>query len=100
MAVEQRLITVLDQLSDLWREKAFQAGDALRAFLRQGQLTGHPIEASREMLQLVTGRDRDSMVEIAGADLLGALLQEADWTDHATRQQIGEQRSEYSAGAQ
>jgi len=88
----------IDQFGHLRGEEAPQPVDPLRTFLRYRQLARHLVEPGCEPPEFISGRDRDPMVEVACADALGTVLQEADRPGHASGQPIGERAREQRAG--
>ena len=82
----------VDEFRHLGREEAPETVDALLPLLRQGQLARHRVEAGRQPPQFVPGRDRDAVIEMARADLLGPVLELPDRVRSCAGQPKGEQR--------
>ena len=78
--------------------KRFSRLDALRALLRDRQLGRHLVEAARQPLELVAGRELDAVVELPRADARDAILQQADGTDHALGQPPRQPGGQHGAG--
>jgi len=51
------------------------------------QVCGHPVEALRQLFELIAGMDRDAVVERPGADPRGASVELADRSGHASGEQ-------------
>ena len=91
-ALEHTIVALsINEFGHLRREEPLQLGDALLALLRHRQFGGHGVEAVGQPLKFVAGPDLDPMVELPGADALGAFLELADRLRHPARQRKGKQ---------
>src|SRR5262245_19660401 len=74
LPVQHPFIRVLNQFRHLGREESFQAVDTLGSFLGNQKFYRYLVEAICQLLQFVTTRDRDAMLELASADPLNSVL--------------------------
>src|SRR6516164_1184551 len=75
LSFQHQLFGLLNDFRHLWRQESLQALDAFGFLLGNGQFARHLVEAIRQLLELVAARDRDAMVEMAGADSLSPVLE-------------------------
>src|SRR3974390_1594692 len=98
VAIKHRVFAgAIDELRDLRSQEALQPSDAFRSLLREGEFVRHRIKPVGEVLEFVSCRYFDPVIEPPRADALRSLFQLLDRTHHAARKKVREQRRESGA---
>ena len=85
----------IDEVGHLRCEESLQLRYAFLVLLRERQLGSHLVKAACKTLKLVSGLDRNAVVERPGPDPLGAFLKNPYWFGHPVRQCVGKQCGEH-----